>query len=89
MTLMMSGALMMKNAKNGELLDKALEEAEDFSEIDVLSDDIKASYRQNWVSGNGCESELNNIRVYDFSKILWEKSERKIYDEFYTKSKMF
>ena len=74
MTLMMSGALMMKNAKNGELLDKALEEAEDFSEIDVLSDDIKASYRQNWVSGNGCESELNNIRVYDFSKIDWEKS---------------
>ena len=89
MTLMMSGALMKKNAKNGELLDKALEEAEDFSEIDVLSDAIISSYRQNWVSGNGCENELNDIRVYDFSKILWEKSERKIYDEFYTKSKMF
>lgn len=76
-------------AKNKELLDKALEEAEDLSEIDVLSDAIMASYEQNWVSGNGCESKLNKIRVYDFSKIDWEKSENKIYSEFYKKAKVF
>lgn len=75
--------------KDSELLKNALEEAEDLSEIDVLSDAIISSYKQNWGGKEYGWNELDKIRVCDFSKIDWEKSERKIFDEFYKKAKVF